>query len=57
VVGLTDPNCFSELITNSGEISTTSSIEYCVRISSYGCAELLTLVSPLIEVKLCYHFV
>jgi hypothetical protein len=46
VVGLTDPNCFSELITTSAEISTTSSIEYCVNMASSGfCSEYRAMVS------------
>jgi hypothetical protein len=44
VVGLTDPNCFSELITNSGEISTTSSIEYCAFLGATRCTEFKTMV-------------
>jgi hypothetical protein len=49
VVGLTDPNCFSELITNSGEISTTSSIEYCVRnTEAFGCNTYQTMVCRVI---------
>jgi hypothetical protein len=45
VVGMTDPNCFSELIATSETISTTSSLEYCVNIHTYGCSNYLTMVS------------
>jgi len=43
VVGFTDPNCFSELITTSGEISTISSIEYCAVLNNYGCNDFKTM--------------
>jgi len=45
VVGLTDPNCFSELITNTGHISTTSSVDYCVNVGTFGCYMYQTIVS------------
>ena len=44
-VGFTDPNCFSELISNSLEISTTTSYDYCYRMkSSGGCFEYVSRV-------------
>lgn len=57
VVSFTDPNCFSELIANSNEISTTSLHEYCVRAKANGCQSYLTMVRQLEAFFIIHLFV
>ena len=45
VVGFTDPTCFSELISSSLEISTTTSYDYCFEVKlDGGCVEYVSRV-------------